>query len=73
MTTPTTRCKVPFLLTNANVFELLARFGMAAVSVGWSREDATQTVIEAMAGDIEHLHATLAKWCFSEQMNRMTE
>lgn len=73
MTTPTTRCKVPFLLTNANVFELLARFGMAAVSVGWSREDATQTVIEAMAGDIEHLHATLAVWCQPVQISLGTK
>jgi hypothetical protein len=63
MTTPTTRCMVPFTLTNVNVFELLAGFMPAAVSVGWSKDAVMQTVDEAMSGDYAHLHATLSEWC----------
>jgi predicted DNA-binding transcriptional regulator AlpA len=72
-TTPTMRCMVPFTLTNANTLELLAGFRRAAVSVGWSKEAAFQTAFEAISGDYEHLHATLAVWCQPVQMSRETK
>lgn len=72
-TTSTTRCMVPFTLTNANALELLAGFRRAAVSVGWSKEAAFQTAFEAISGDYAHLHATLAQWCLPEQMKRASK
>lgn len=73
MTTPSTRVMVPFTLTNAFFFELLAGFMPAAVSVGWSKDAVMQTVAEAMSGDYAHLHATLAQWCLPEQMKMASE
>ena len=70
MTTPTFRFKVPFSLTNANAFELLAGFRLAAGSAGWSQGAAMQKVVEAIAGDYKYLHATLSKWCLPQQMKR---
>ena len=63
MTTPSARSLVPFTLTHANALELLAGFRLAAVGVEWSREAAMQTVVEAMSGELAHLHATLSVWC----------
>ena len=63
MTTPNTCRKVPFTLSNANAFELLAGFRLVAVSVGWSQLAAMKTVVEAMSGDYAHLHAKLSVWC----------
>lgn len=54
---------VPFTLTNEDTLELLFGFRAAAVSAGWSQEAAFQTALEAISGDYEHLHATLAEWC----------
>jgi hypothetical protein len=65
MTTPNTRSKVPFTLSNANAFEFLAGFRLAAISVGWSQQAAMKTVVEAMSGDYRHLLATLSQWCIS--------
>lgn len=73
MTTPTSRSKVPFNLSNVNAFELLNGFWLAAVGVGWSHEAATQTLNEALAGDYAHLLATLAHWCLPENLNRTTK
>lgn len=70
MTTPTTRCMVPFTLTNEDTLELIFGFRLAAVSVGWSDEATFQTALEAKSGDYEHLHATLAQWCLPEQLNQ---
>lgn len=64
---------VPFILTKANAFELLAGFRQAAVSVGWPQEVAMQTVMEAMSGDYAHLQATLAAWCLPENWNLATK
>jgi len=73
MTTSTTRSIVPFTLTNGNAFELLAGFRLAARAVGWAPEVVMQTVVEAMSGDNEHLHATLAQWCLTEPMKGATK
>ena len=73
MTTPTTRCMVPFTLTNVFFFELLAGFMPAAVSVGWSKDAVMQTVAEAMSGDYTHFEATLAVWCQPVQISSETK
>jgi hypothetical protein len=73
MTTSTTRSIVPFTLKNGSAFELLAGFRLAAREVGWAQEVVMQTVVEAMSGDYEHLHATLAEWCLTEPMKGATK
>jgi hypothetical protein len=73
MTTSTTRSIVPFTLKNGNAFELLTGFRLAAREAGCAQEVVMQTVVEAMSGDYEHLHATLAQWCLTEPMKGATK
>lgn len=51
-----------FALTTANELELLAGFRLAAVNVGWSKQNAMRKVLDAMFVDFERVHVWLLEW-----------
>lgn len=57
------RIPVAYALKNLNAIELLGGFRNAARESGWTAAQVEETTTEAMAGDYEHLHRELAKYC----------
>lgn len=63
MKTPHNRVPVAYALKNINAIELLGGFRNAARESGWTAAQVQEITTEAMAGDYEHLHRVLAKYC----------
>ena len=57
------RIPVAYALKNLNAIELLGGFRNAARESGWTAAQVEDTTTEATAGDYEHLHRVLAKYC----------
>jgi hypothetical protein len=63
MTSQHNRFPVAYALKNLNAIEVLGGFRNAARESGWTAAQVEETTTEAMAGDYEHLHRVLAKYC----------
>lgn len=57
------RVPVAYAIKNLNAIELLGGFRNAARESGWNAAQVQKITNEAMAGDYEHLHRVLAKYC----------
>jgi hypothetical protein len=57
------RLPVAYALKNLNAIEVLGGFRNAARESGWTAAQVQEITTEAMAGDYEHLHRVLAKYC----------
>lgn len=57
------RIPVAYALKNLNAIEVLGGFRNAARESGWTAAQVQEITTEAMAGDYEHLHRVLAKYC----------
>lgn len=57
------RVPVAYTIKNINAIELLGGFRNAARELGWTAAQVEETTTEAMAGDYQHLHRVLAKYC----------
>lgn len=57
------RVPVAYALKNFNAIEVLGGFRNAARESGWTAAQVQEISTEAMAGDYEHLHRVLAKYC----------
>jgi hypothetical protein len=57
------RVPVAYALKNLNAIEVLGGFRNAARESGWTAAQVQEITTEAMAGDYEHLHRVLAKYC----------
>lgn len=57
------RVPVAFAIKNINAIELLGGFRTAARESGWTAAQVQEITTEAMAGNYEHLHRVLAKYC----------
>ena len=63
MTSQHNRVPVAYALKNLNAIEVLGGFRNAARESGWTAAQVEEATMEAMAGNYEHLHRVLAKYC----------
>lgn len=63
MNTTTTRAEVAYSLTDANAFELITGFQIAARAAGWTDAQLKETTADATSGDYDRLIRTLARHC----------
>ena len=57
------RVPVAYVLKDLNAIEVLGGFRNAARKSGWTPNQIKEITTEAMAGDYQHLHCVLAKYC----------
>lgn len=67
------RIPVTYALKNLNAIELLGGFRNAARESGWTAVQVEETTTEATAGDYEHLHRVLAKYCVLPSTQQLRE